>query len=143
MTRVLLTRKEITVKEYTLAIEVDEQEHLSVEAIAKIKAECGSISHVLDKEGVTLLDKHIKQSSEIEKTQPLYEHDCDNCVYLGSYLDEFDLYYCPSKPTVTARYGSLDLYQSGMVFTYGENKIEELVEARRRAEELGLLEGEK
>ena len=84
MTRVLLTRKEITVKEYTLAIEVDEQEHLSVEAIAKIKAECGSISHVLDKEGVTLLDKHIKQSSEIEKTQPLYEHDCDKSVYLGS-----------------------------------------------------------
>lgn len=36
---------------------------------------------------------------------PLYTHDCDKCVFLGSY-DEKDMYYCPQEglDTVIARF---------------------------------------
>lgn len=44
---------------------------------------------------------------------PRYEHDCDSCIFLGSYAyhnQVYDLYFCNqavfSYPTVIARYGS-------------------------------------
>ena len=46
-----------------------------------------------------------------EKTaipDPIYKHDCDFCIYLGSYqlyLD-YDLYVCKAGKTVIARWGS-------------------------------------
>ena len=82
---------------------------------------------------------------------PLYEHDCNECVYLGE-LDGSDLYYHPDSgpltETVIARHSSDGPdYTSGMVFSkpyidiaeeehYG---IPELVEARLRAEAGGLI----
>ena len=47
-------------------------------------------------------------------SEPIYTHDCQNCIYLGVYnLEEngkkipHDLYYCHSeRPTVIARYGN-------------------------------------
>ena len=39
---------------------------------------------------------------------PLFEHDCDCCLYLGTY-NGADLYFCPSDmgiPTVISRFSS-------------------------------------
>jgi len=49
--------------------------------------------------------------------KPIYEHYCDNCVFLGTYNNK-DLYYCPvGRTTVIARNSSdPGDYQSGMVF---------------------------
>ena len=50
---------------------------------------------------------------------PLFEHDCDKCVFLGTY-DGKDLYFCAktlSGRTVIARSSSEGGdYMSGMVF---------------------------
>ena len=55
-----------------------------------------------------------------EKTaipDPIYKHDCDVCIYLGSYqlyLD-YDLYLCEASKTVIARWGSEGhQYDSGL-----------------------------
>lgn len=41
---------------------------------------------------------------------PVYEHDCKKCEFLGVFSSEveghYDLYFCPNEPTVIARYGS-------------------------------------
>lgn len=41
-------------------------------------------------------------------TSPRHKHDCERCVFLGSY-ENFDLYVCPASgeriSTVVARYG--------------------------------------
>ena len=29
---------------------------------------------------------------------PLYEHDCDNCRFLGIFANKYDLYICEKKP---------------------------------------------
>lgn len=45
-----------------------------------------------------------------------HKHDCKNCIPLGQ-LNEHDLYYCSTEPTVIARYGSDGPdYKSGMAF---------------------------
>ena len=48
---------------------------------------------------------------------PLYEHDCKDCKFLGTY-DDKDLYFCPKGlTTIIARNSSLDHdYQSGLAF---------------------------
>ena len=48
---------------------------------------------------------------------PLFEHDCDECVFLGTYKDT-DLYFCdPLRPTVLYRYGNdPSEYGSGLGF---------------------------
>ena len=55
-----------------------------------------------------------------EKTaipDPIYKHDCDICIYLGSYqlyLD-YDLYVCKAGKTLVARWGSEGYqYDSGL-----------------------------
>ena len=54
--------------------------------------------------------------------KPIYEHDCEQCKFLGNYelgKDKYDLYYCEQgavQPTVIARYGEGRLYMSGMAF---------------------------
>ena len=50
-----------------------------------------------------------------EKTaipDPIYKHDCDICIYLGSYqlVIDYDLYLCQASKTVIARWGS-EVYQ--------------------------------
>ena len=48
---------------------------------------------------------------------PIYKHDCDFCIYLGSYqlyLD-YDLYLCKAGKTLVARWGSEgNQYDSGL-----------------------------
>ena len=59
---------------------------------------------------------------------PKYKHDCEECIFLGSYND-CDLYFCqPSKstPTIIVRRGDDADYQSGFVF---EDSCEELAVA--------------
>lgn len=66
-----------------------------------------------------------------------YKHNCDKCVYLGTF-NQFDLYYCNQEvlgPTVVARYGNLPHeYLSGLTMTDLP-----LLEAKKRAKERGLL----
>ena len=55
-----------------------------------------------------------------EKTaipDPIYKHDCDVCIYLGSYqlAVVYDLYLCEAGKTVVARWGSEGhQYDSGL-----------------------------
>lgn len=74
--------------------------------------------------------------------KPLYEHDCDSCVYLGRHTTvnehpfpsatvEWDLYYCKSEPTVIARHSSEPSeYRSGLEIA---KVCKVLGEAKRRA----------
>ena len=34
-----------------------------------------------------------------------YEHDCEDCRYMGQYL-EYDAYYCPREKCLIARHGA-------------------------------------
>ena len=48
---------------------------------------------------------------------PIYKHDCDVCIYLGSYqlVIDYDLYLCQASKTVIARWGSEGYqYDSGL-----------------------------
>ena len=55
-----------------------------------------------------------------EKTaipDPIYKHDCDVCIYLGSYhlILDYDLYLCQASKTLIVRWGSEgDQYDSGL-----------------------------
>lgn len=84
---------------------------------------------------------------------PIHVHDCDNCMFLGSFSPKegnyaknvYDLYYCPDEvynlPTIIARYGSEGVqYLSGMIFGCHakEDLTSPLGEAWRRAKEKGL-----
>jgi hypothetical protein len=72
------------------------------------------------------------------KIKPLFVHDCDQCIFLGSFND-CDLYVhtSPIWPTVIARWSSDGPdYYSGLMFA---DTRPELGEAKRRAESLGLL----
>lgn len=84
------------------------------------------------------------------QNSPQFIHDCEACTFLGRYygknyegdaeLRHADLYHCSGEPTVIARFSSDGPdYSSGMVFTEGPGPtLASLVEARRRAEEMGL-----
>lgn len=75
---------------------------------------------------------------------PLYEHDCNNCVFLGKYTEDnhvYDLYFCNNEPTtVIARYSNIGSdYISGLAFAKPSvNSI--LYEAKKRAIERNLYE---
>jgi hypothetical protein len=81
---------------------------------------------------------------------PRYQHDCDDCVFLGCDAS-FDLYWHPSgnpeMRTVIARFGNEGPeYHSGMAFAAPymditgaiQMGIAPLVKAKRRAIERGL-----
>ena len=72
---------------------------------------------------------------------PLFIHDCEECMYLGEF-NNCDLYYADHgglPDTVIARYGSDGPeYVSGMIFA-NKGLIPELVEAKKRAVEQGLI----
>ena len=64
------------------------------------------------------------------RTEPLYEHDCDACVFVGgSNLEgtEYDYYYCPrcDEGTVIARYSSdgPDYYSTSIGFDYKPHRV--------------------
>lgn len=73
--------------------------------------------------------------------EPQYQHDCDECTFLGQY-GNYDLYFCTQgggyrSPTVIARYGNDGPeYTSGMIFAGSDP----LKEALQRANEAGLVE---
>lgn len=76
--------------------------------------------------------------------KPLFEHDCDHCVFLGSFEAnnvKSDLYYhdC-SDPTVIARYSSEGSDYSSSLHSATHNP--HLNEAYRRAKELDLVRPE-
>ena len=70
-----------------------------------------------------------------EKTaipDPIYKHDCDVCVFLGSYqLDVgYDLYLCEAGKTLVARWGPEGYqYDSGLALISHNSTI--AVAARR------------
>lgn len=73
---------------------------------------------------------------------PLYQHDCPRCTYLGKSKREgvyADLYHCVqfgAIPTIIARYSDRPSdYASGIPF---KDTHPHLKEAYRRAEERGL-----
>jgi hypothetical protein len=79
---------------------------------------------------------------------PLFKHDCENCVFLGSYKNK-DLYSCSQGNeinTVIFRNSSNDFdYASGLssAMLYGSEEVESqtgeiLFEALKRATKLGL-----
>ena len=70
-----------------------------------------------------------------EKTaipDPIYKHDCDVCIYLGSYqlVGVYDLYLCEAGKTVIARWGS-EGYQYDSGFALIPNYPAITVAARR------------
>lgn len=78
---------------------------------------------------------------------PLYEHDCDNCKFLGRYRQNsqgapYDLYFCPTADsTVIARYGDDGPdYVSGMIAARA-GAHPALVRALELAKVNGYLEG--
>ena len=82
-----------------------------------------------------------------EKITPVYEHDCEACVFLGRFhlrrsneaAVVYDLYYCGTHEdgTVIGRYSDDGPdYCSGMAFA--EQGIEPYAEARKRAIARGL-----
>jgi hypothetical protein len=78
--------------------------------------------------------------------KPKYTHDCDKCVFLGTYDDDGipkDLYYCATGglggPTIVSRFSSEGPdYISGIHFA-DSGSVPSLVEAKRRAVERGLM----
>jgi len=78
--------------------------------------------------------------------KPQHKHDCNNCIFLGTYEDK-DLYFCTqgmSIPTVTSRNSSDGAdYISGLSFADPVFDMKDLFEAKMRAIEKGLLKPEK
>jgi hypothetical protein len=76
--------------------------------------------------------------------KPRYEHDCDNCDFLGRH-EEYDLYYHPNRPewylpSVIARWSSDGPdYISGLAFVPQHSA---LFECYLRATRAGLVDGE-
>jgi len=76
---------------------------------------------------------------------PLYDHDCDTCVFLGPFEDH-DLYVCSHANKIIGRYGSSPSdYVSNVDFAimYRNGEIKEnmsriLHEALCRAEKMGF-----
>lgn len=84
------------------------------------------------------------EDKEIET--PNFEHDCENCVFLGI-KDGKDLYWCSQgssngRWTVLARFGdSGPNYSSGAVFAKPGGD-EDLHEAKLRAIKKGLIDAD-
>ena len=61
--------------------------------------------------------------------KPKYQHDCQECEFLGHY-NNHDLYSCSNGPTLIARYGDDGPdYKSGLSFV---GLDPEITEANRR-----------
>ena len=84
----------------------------------------------------------VERNVVMSDIKPNYEHDCNNCVYLGDTFDNearktVDLYFCSSTPTLIARHSSDGPdYISGMVFV---DRYQALATAFARAYAKGIL----
>jgi len=71
-------------------------------------------------------------------TEPYWEHDCDQCVFLGHSQGQgrlVDLYYCETRGhsrTVIARYGEDGDYASGWGFINSPALLEAMAIAKGR-----------
>ena len=78
--------------------------------------------------------------ASIDYHKPKHQHDCTECVALGHFMGEgevYDLYFCKkSNPTVIARFGPEGDYYSGLALA---DKIRPLGAAKERALILGYL----
>ena len=97
------------------------------------------------------MPKSITESPSVEKEKnlPTFEHDCDECEFLGTFNDE-DLYihiykdddiYDDGDFALTSRFGEDGDYEA-VTFELKENReprSPQLKEALRRAKEKGLL----
>jgi len=102
----------------------------------------GTVWQVVEASGLTVNEIHhspnIIHSIEERKGINLparFEHDCDRCEFLGQYR-EYDLYFCPSEPTIICRFSSHGHeYKSGLVFalTVDYSPSPEYVECLKRA----------
>lgn len=88
----------------------------------------------------------MKHDGMIIEIEPLFVHDCDDCVFLGRSADQVhDLYFCDQQagpfPTVIARYGSKK-YQnkSGLLGALSGHDVE-LKEALLFAVNAGMFLG--
>ena len=65
----------------------------------------------------------------------LFEHDCDNCQFLGQHTNihgTYDLYICPNEPTIVARWGNHGSeYHSGIEFVDRNSALAAAWEAAR------------
>lgn len=82
-----------------------------------------------------------------QSNTPYHEHDCDNCIYLGSSQEgegedmiKTDYYFChrkdshPCLSTLIARYGEFGDYSSGLEFVMSSiylNKALQLAEEKK------------
>lgn len=96
-------------------------------------------------------------TKDIKENEPIHEHDCNKCIYLGTALkcnarfgeevkatDVCDLYYCPSSgtsATLIARNGDCGNYASGGVFSWNGGNAD-LIKARKLAIKKGHLTNE-
>lgn len=67
----------------------------------------------------------------LEKQKPLYTHDCDDCIYLGS--DEIRDYYFCEKHSI-AKSGSLIIRLGNNPRDYFSMPVEILIEALKSGE---------
>jgi hypothetical protein len=89
--------------------------------------------------------KVIKTTNVRSLVSPIHIHDCDTCLFLGTFRDH-DLYFhenqsISNESTVIARYGDRGEYSSGLIFGYKDrhNLTSVLGEAFRRATNRGLI----
>lgn len=76
--------------------------------------------------------------------KPVYPHNCDQCIFLGGYPGERDLYWCNNdgRPDFVLRYGSAqyDVYRWEVAL--GDPEFGWAHEAKRRAITLGLCDAD-
>lgn len=67
----------------------------------------------------------------LEKQKPLYKHDCNDCIYLGS--DEMrDYYFCQERSVLAE--GSLVIRLGNSPSDYFSMPVSVLIEARKTGE---------
>ena len=88
----------------------------------------------------------LKEEGLIAELEPLFEHDCDDCLFLGrSSSNKHDLYFCekPSGPfpQIIARYGAESSQsKSGLIIALSGHDVE-LLEGIWYAARCGLFLG--
>ena len=99
-----------------------------------------------DAKAVSAIDQAYWDSQvESRLEQPVHEHDCTECVFLGSFIsvksETYDMYIHPSGDrTLIARYGTLGEYIScPLAYVEGYKPGTAIYEAYQRAKARGLV----
>ena len=73
---------------------------------------------------------------------PIYKHDCDACIYLGSYklIIDYDLYLCEASEILVARWGSEDhQYDSELALITHDDSTTAVAARRALAYYMGII----